>query len=190
MCSGKLKKICGLVTVDKQVSWSTFASLVEPAGQCWPQKTSKGKSTLMTVKWLHAYLHPSVQTPAMQPTGHPAEDVPLQGRYEGLGQPGGVVQYTTVNINTDPPSDHIIWSLCCLIYSNICCLGLAAFIFSIKVSWRVALLIYVIPIFCYCLLKKNKLKYQFLGKPGRVSGERRKLYHLSEDSWGNFLRYY
>lgn len=92
----------------------------------------------MTLEFLYTLLQPALQSAlevaAMQPAGHPAEDVPLKGRYEGLGQPGGVVQYTTVNINTDPPSDHIIWSLCCLIYSNICCLGLAAFIFSIKVS--------------------------------------------------------
>uniref|UniRef100_A0A3B3HPQ1 Uncharacterized protein n=1 Tax=Oryzias latipes TaxID=8090 RepID=A0A3B3HPQ1_ORYLA len=31
-----------------------------------------------------------------------------------------------------PPKDHIIWSLCCFLYSNPLCLGLAALIFSIK----------------------------------------------------------
>uniref|UniRef100_A0A3B4F7Q2 Uncharacterized protein n=1 Tax=Pundamilia nyererei TaxID=303518 RepID=A0A3B4F7Q2_9CICH len=47
---------------------------------------------------------------------------------------------TAVNINTDVPviieypQDHIIWSLCCFVYSNPCCLGLAALIYSIKVS--------------------------------------------------------
>ncbi|XP_070828732.1 interferon-induced transmembrane protein 1-like [Chaetodon trifascialis] len=76
---------------------------------------------------------------AMNPAGHPAEAVPLQGRYDGLpGQPGAatVVQYTTVNINSEPPKDHIIWSLCCFAYSNPCCLGLAALIFSIKARDR------------------------------------------------------
>uniref|UniRef100_A0A3B3HU79 Uncharacterized protein n=1 Tax=Oryzias latipes TaxID=8090 RepID=A0A3B3HU79_ORYLA len=32
----------------------------------------------------------------------------------------------------EPPKDHIIWSLCCFLYSNPLCLGLAALIFSIK----------------------------------------------------------
>ncbi|XP_076588108.1 interferon-induced transmembrane protein 1-like [Chaetodon auriga] len=76
---------------------------------------------------------------AMNPAGHPAEAVPMQGRYDGLpGQPGAatVVQYTTVNITSEPPQDHIIWSLCCFVYSNPCCLGLAALIFSIKARDR------------------------------------------------------
>nr|XP_020516094.1 dispanin subfamily A member 2b-like [Labrus bergylta] len=70
------------------------------------------------------------------------EGVPLQGRgYEGYpGQPGQpgypgqptVVQSTIVNIVTEPPKDHIIWSLCCFIYSNPFCLGLLALIYSIK----------------------------------------------------------
>ncbi|XP_071344290.1 dispanin subfamily A member 2b-like [Trachinotus anak] len=72
----------------------------------------------------------------MNPRGHPAETFPLQvGNNEGPpGQPGGsaVVQYTTVNINTEPPQDHIIWSLCCFVHFNPCCLGLAALIYSIK----------------------------------------------------------
>ncbi|XP_028440655.1 dispanin subfamily A member 2b-like [Perca flavescens] len=72
----------------------------------------------------------------MNPPGHPAENVPLQGRYDGL--PGGstVIQYTTVNMTPEPPKDHIIWSLCCFLYSNPCCLGLAALIFSIKARDR------------------------------------------------------
>ncbi|XP_074490052.1 dispanin subfamily A member 2b-like [Sebastes fasciatus] len=72
----------------------------------------------------------------MNPEGYPIENVPLQGTYDG--QPGGptVVQYTTVNINTEPPKDHIIWSLLCFMYSNPCCLGLAALTFSIKARDR------------------------------------------------------
>ncbi|KAK5867024.1 hypothetical protein PBY51_011548 [Eleginops maclovinus] len=75
----------------------------------------------------------------MNPSGYPSENVPLQGGYEGFhGQPGvsTVVNFTTVDINTEPPKDHIIWSLCCLLYSNPFCLGLAAFIFSIKARDR------------------------------------------------------
>ncbi|KAF3688546.1 Interferon-induced transmembrane protein 3 Dispanin subfamily A member 2b [Channa argus] len=72
----------------------------------------------------------------MTPVYQPPETVPLQtGRFDGFpGQPEGpmVVQHTTVNINTEPPKDHIIWSLICFVYSNPCCLGLAALIFSIK----------------------------------------------------------
>uniref|UniRef100_UPI0037E7364B interferon-induced transmembrane protein 2-like n=1 Tax=Semicossyphus pulcher TaxID=241346 RepID=UPI0037E7364B len=64
------------------------------------------------------------------------EFVPLQGSgYGGFpAQPGGptVIQSTTVNIITDPPPDHIIWSLFCFCYYNPFCLGLAALIFSIK----------------------------------------------------------
>ncbi|XP_023255996.1 dispanin subfamily A member 2b-like [Seriola lalandi dorsalis] len=72
----------------------------------------------------------------MNPEGQPAEVVPLQvGRNDGPpGQPGtsAVVEYTTVNIHTEPPPDHIIWSLCCFAHCNPCCLGLAALIYSIK----------------------------------------------------------
>ncbi|KAM9351919.1 dispanin subfamily A member 2b-like [Symphorus nematophorus] len=75
----------------------------------------------------------------MYPVDYSAEDVPLQGRYDGNpGQAGGatVVQYTTVNVTSEPPKDHIIWSLCCFVYSNLCCLGLAALIFSVKARDR------------------------------------------------------
>ncbi|XP_037622742.1 dispanin subfamily A member 2b-like [Sebastes umbrosus] len=71
----------------------------------------------------------------MNPAGYPIENVPLQGTYDG--QPGGpTVVHTTVNINTEPPNDHIIWSPCCLLYVNPCCLGWAALIFSIKARDR------------------------------------------------------
>ncbi|XP_038560883.1 dispanin subfamily A member 2b-like [Micropterus salmoides] len=78
----------------------------------------------------------------MNPVDYPPEIVPLKGRCDGQfeqpGQPGGptMVQYTTVNINTEPPQDHIIWSLCCFVYLNPFCLGLAALIFSIKARDR------------------------------------------------------
>ncbi|KAL7401860.1 hypothetical protein ABVT39_005513 [Epinephelus coioides] len=75
----------------------------------------------------------------MNPAVYPPEAVPLQGGYDGRpGQPGGqsVVQYTTVNVTTEPPNDHIIWSLCSFVYSNYCCLGLAALINSIKARDR------------------------------------------------------
>ncbi|CAK6954421.1 dispanin subfamily A member 2b-like [Scomber scombrus] len=76
----------------------------------------------------------------MNPPGYPAEAFPLQGvRHEVFpGQPAGstAIQYTTVNVTTEPPKDHIIWSLCCFVYSNPFCLGLAALIYSIKARDR------------------------------------------------------
>ncbi|KAM9351920.1 dispanin subfamily A member 2b-like [Symphorus nematophorus] len=71
----------------------------------------------------------------MNPRGHPAEFVALQERYHGASAPAGgatVVQYTTVNVTSEPPKDHIIWSLYNFVYSNFFCLGLAALIFSVK----------------------------------------------------------
>ncbi|CAI5665445.1 unnamed protein product [Oreochromis niloticus] len=78
----------------------------------------------------------------MHPQGYATEAVPLQGvNYGGVpGQPG-VVQHTAVNITrgqrviTESP-DHIIWSLCCFVYSNPFCLGLAALINSIRARDR------------------------------------------------------
>uniref|UniRef100_A0AAZ1XLZ1 Uncharacterized protein n=1 Tax=Oreochromis aureus TaxID=47969 RepID=A0AAZ1XLZ1_OREAU len=67
---------------------------------------------------------------------NPPAYVPVQVRtYDGpSGQPGGsvLVQHTTVNVITEPPKDHFIWSLLCFAYLNPCCLGLAALIYSIK----------------------------------------------------------
>ncbi|KAL3061160.1 hypothetical protein OYC64_009380 [Pagothenia borchgrevinki] len=75
----------------------------------------------------------------MNSEGYPSDSVPLQGRFERIhGQPGGSAgdQCITVNIPLEPPRDHIVWSLCCLFYSNPFCLGLAALIFSIKARDR------------------------------------------------------
>nr|XP_020478146.1 dispanin subfamily A member 2b-like [Monopterus albus] len=72
--------------------------------------------------------------------GQQAEAVPLQvGRYDvPPGQPGGpvMVQYTTVTISTDPPKDHIIWSIFNLVYGNVFCFGLAALFHSVKARDR------------------------------------------------------
>ncbi|XP_047451837.1 dispanin subfamily A member 2b-like [Mugil cephalus] len=68
--------------------------------------------------------------------GYPTAPVPSQERgNDGFsGQPA--VQYTAVNITAEPPSDYIIWSLCCFVYCNPFCLGLAALIHSIKARDR------------------------------------------------------
>uniref|UniRef100_A0A3P9JF92 Uncharacterized protein n=1 Tax=Oryzias latipes TaxID=8090 RepID=A0A3P9JF92_ORYLA len=66
-----------------------------------------------------------------------AEDVPLQGTPQHM-YPGQLHATTaagghnTIVLQAEPPKDHIIWSLCCFLYSNPLCLGLAALIFSIK----------------------------------------------------------
>ncbi|XP_024120132.1 dispanin subfamily A member 2b isoform X2 [Oryzias melastigma] len=65
------------------------------------------------------------------------EPVPLQdtphhmypGQLHGPEAAGG--QHTIV-LQSEPPRDHIIWSLFCFFYSNPFCLGLAALVFSIK----------------------------------------------------------
>lgn len=33
-----------------------------------------------------------------------------------------------------PPRDHLVWSLFTTLYGNFCCLGLLAFVFSVKVG--------------------------------------------------------
>lgn len=114
----------------------------------------------------------------MNPAVYPPEAVPLQGGYDGrLGQPGGhsVVQHTTVNVTTEPPKDHIIWSLYSFVYSNCFCLGLAALIFSIKVS----LIHEEFSVAAYQRIwnKKNvsqilHLKEQILQRRDRVRGKR------------------
>lgn len=73
----------------------------------------------------------------MDPASHPAETVLLQHKYDGPpGQPEGplIGLYTSVNITTEPPKDHIIWSFLSFLYGNPCCFGLVALIYSIKVS--------------------------------------------------------
>uniref|UniRef100_A0A8C6SG20 Uncharacterized protein n=1 Tax=Neogobius melanostomus TaxID=47308 RepID=A0A8C6SG20_9GOBI len=69
---------------------------------------------------------------------NPPESVPLDGGnmyYPNTGQ-SSMVQYTTVNIQREMPKDHFIWSLCCLLYWNPCCLGLSALLHSVKARDR------------------------------------------------------
>ncbi|KAK9516365.1 hypothetical protein VZT92_024302 [Zoarces viviparus] len=84
----------------------------------------------------------------MNSVSYPYENVALQGKNDGLpaqpghpgypGYPGGhtVVQYTTVNIESEAPRDHVIWSIFNFFHLNPCCLGLAALVFSIKARDR------------------------------------------------------
>uniref|UniRef100_A0A3P9JFC6 Uncharacterized protein n=1 Tax=Oryzias latipes TaxID=8090 RepID=A0A3P9JFC6_ORYLA len=88
----------------------------------YPQKTSIHDFTMNPV-------HPNGPLPA--------ETVPLQGTPQHM-YPGQLHTTTaagghnTIVLQAEPPKDHIIWSLCCFLYSNPMCLGLAALIFSIK----------------------------------------------------------
>ncbi|XP_073514823.1 dispanin subfamily A member 2b-like [Phyllobates terribilis] len=59
---------------------------------------------------------------------------PLKEEMEFGSYPPQTVQSTVVTIVPDSPPvrDHIIWSLFNTMYMNFCCLGLLAFVFSIK----------------------------------------------------------
>ncbi|KAF7667116.1 hypothetical protein LDENG_00075620 [Lucifuga dentata] len=47
-----------------------------------------------------------------------------------------MIQHTNVNIEAELPRDHLVWSICCLVYGNPCCLGLMALINSVKARDR------------------------------------------------------
>ncbi|XP_075693725.1 interferon-induced transmembrane protein 1-like [Rhinoderma darwinii] len=59
---------------------------------------------------------------------------PLKEEMEFRHCPGQTVQSTVVTIMPEGPPvrDHIIWSFFNTIYMNFCCLGLLAFVFSVK----------------------------------------------------------
>ncbi|MEQ2305182.1 hypothetical protein AMECASPLE_035036 [Ameca splendens] len=73
-------------------------------------------------------------------SGQTAEAVTMLGMRNdlcpGQHQQNLMVQYSTLEVTTERPMDHIIWSLCSFVYGNPCCLGLAALIFSIKARDR------------------------------------------------------
>lgn len=62
---------------------------------------------------------------------------------EVQAQPHIMVHQSAVNIPAVQPSDDIIWSLVCFMYGNPLCLGLAALIFSVKVSFQ-TLVVFII----------------------------------------------
>uniref|UniRef100_A0A3P9I1Z7 Uncharacterized protein n=1 Tax=Oryzias latipes TaxID=8090 RepID=A0A3P9I1Z7_ORYLA len=74
--------------------------------------------------------HPPYQGPYM------SKDVSLQEppkyMYPGPHATTAAGVHNSIVLQAEPPKDHIIWSLCCFLYSNPLCLGLAALIFSIK----------------------------------------------------------
>ncbi|NXT40895.1 IFM2 protein, partial [Pelecanoides urinatrix] len=59
----------------------------------------------------------------------PYEPLPEEVGMEGLPRS------TVVSVEPappPPPRDHLAWSLCTTLYSNVCCLGFLALVFSVK----------------------------------------------------------
>uniref|UniRef100_A0A6I8MY41 IFM1 protein n=1 Tax=Ornithorhynchus anatinus TaxID=9258 RepID=A0A6I8MY41_ORNAN len=54
----------------------------------------------------------------------------------GFGAPPGPSPSTVISIPSPPPRDYLVWSLFSTLYMNFCCLGLIAFIFSVKARDR------------------------------------------------------
>ncbi|NXQ18095.1 IFM1 protein, partial [Peucedramus taeniatus] len=67
---------------------------------------------------------------AMQHTLPPYEMLPAEVSMEEMPRS------TTVTLEEPqpqpPPRDHLVWSLFTTLYGNFCCLGLLAFVFSVK----------------------------------------------------------
>ncbi|NXU33920.1 IFM2 protein, partial [Drymodes brunneopygia] len=64
----------------------------------------------------------------MQPPAPPYEVLPTEVKMEDMPRSTTV----TVEETPPPPRDHLPWSFFTTLYGNFCCLGLLAFIFSIK----------------------------------------------------------
>ncbi|NXI36859.1 IFM2 protein, partial [Galbula dea] len=59
---------------------------------------------------------------------------PYEPLQEGLGMEG-LPPSTVVMVEPHrpiPPRDHFLWSICTMLYGNICCLGFMALVFSVK----------------------------------------------------------
>lgn len=58
---------------------------------------------------------------------------PYEPLSEGLDMEG-LPRSTVVVVEPPMPPDHFVWSLCTMLYGNICCLGFMALVFSVKVE--------------------------------------------------------
>ncbi|KPP66391.1 dispanin subfamily A member 2b-like, partial [Scleropages formosus] len=58
--------------------------------------------------------------------------VPLQGVTREQPRHPGETRVLMVPAAIPPVQDHIVWSLCSFMYTNFCCIGLVALIYSIK----------------------------------------------------------
>ncbi|NXA00611.1 IFM2 protein, partial [Nesospiza acunhae] len=69
----------------------------------------------------------------MQQPLPPYEVLPTEVSMEDLPRSTTVVvEETQQQQQPPPPRDHLVWSLFTTLYGNFCCLGLLAFVFSVK----------------------------------------------------------
>ncbi|NXL23201.1 IFM1 protein, partial [Setophaga kirtlandii] len=69
------------------------------------------------------------QARGMQPPVPPYEVLPTEVSMEEMPRSTTVMVEET---QQPPPRDHLVWSLFTTLYGNFCCLGLLAFVFSVK----------------------------------------------------------
>uniref|UniRef100_A0A8C9UCT5 Interferon induced transmembrane protein 5 n=1 Tax=Serinus canaria TaxID=9135 RepID=A0A8C9UCT5_SERCA len=73
-----------------------------------------------------------------RPRGHgspplpPYEVLPTEVSMEEMPRSTTVMVEETQQQQSPPPRDHLVWSLFTTLYGNFCCLGLLAFVFSVK----------------------------------------------------------
>ncbi|RLV97312.1 hypothetical protein DV515_00011999 [Chloebia gouldiae] len=67
----------------------------------------------------------------MQQNLPPYEMLPAEVKMEEMPRSTMVVVEETQQ-QQPPPRDHLVWSLFTTLYGNFCCLGLLAFVFSVK----------------------------------------------------------
>lgn len=67
----------------------------------------------------------------MQQDLPPYQMLPAEVKMEEMPRSTTVVVEETQQ--QPPPRDHLVWSLFTTLYGNFCCLGLLAFVFSVKV---------------------------------------------------------
>ncbi|NWT92779.1 IFM2 protein, partial [Urocynchramus pylzowi] len=70
------------------------------------------------------------RAPAMQQSLPPYEVLPGEVGMEEMPRSTTVVLEESQQ--PPPPRDHLVWSLFTTLYGNFCCLGLLAFVFSVK----------------------------------------------------------
>ncbi|KAM3671467.1 interferon-induced transmembrane protein 2-like [Ammospiza maritima maritima] len=68
----------------------------------------------------------------MQSPLPPYEVLPTEVNMEEMPRSTTVVVEETQQQQSPPPRDHLVWSLFTTLYGNFCCLGLLAFVFSVK----------------------------------------------------------
>ncbi|NXX71861.1 IFM2 protein, partial [Spizella passerina] len=76
--------------------------------------------------------HSCPRAPDMQPSLPPYEVLPTEVSMEEMPRSTTVMVEETQQQQQPPPRDHLVWSLFTTLYGNFCCLGLLAFVFSVK----------------------------------------------------------